>query len=409
MKSLSRLFVLLVLIGSFSFVEAGTQLTSLMIGAGQNLSFKSIDKMPNGDLLLGGSVLVEKRGRIYNYDWLLTRVDEEMNVKWIKTFGGPYSDYLHRVKALENGQILMIGDQKIEDPNRRGKTKQSPWMIRIDADGNQLWEWSYRKSQGAKAQGVSGVLGSAVANNGDVLMTSLIVDLKQLTNRVQAWLVRVNQQGEIQWEKSYGAENDDRPRSLTSLANGDILLAGDFWQINPNGPTEGMLLRLNKNGNQLWRKAIKAAKGLWISGSAELPNGNLVLIGRHKAKPDTKKSGPFIKVLDPKGKEVWSYSESGTSNKEYQAVAVSGGGHIIVTGAISPGRSGQYDAVIERFTAEGRPVYQKMYDKQGAESGLGVLIQPKGLFHVVGSFKAKGEKKWQGMMFSADSRGVLSN
>ena len=68
-----------------------------------------------------------------------------------------------------------------------------------------------------------------------------------------AWVIKLNSQGEIEWEKVFGTPMDDELLAVEPLTDGYIL-AG-YTKIDTNN-WDAWILRLDKNGNIMWQKAF---------------------------------------------------------------------------------------------------------------------------------------------------------
>lgn len=72
----------------------------------------------------------------------------------------------------------------------------------------------------------------------------------------EIFMVKTNENGEIEWTKGYGGMNEDRPgASVESTSDGGYIITGltrSFYQISPN--FEIFILKTDANGDTLWTK-----------------------------------------------------------------------------------------------------------------------------------------------------------
>ena len=61
-----------------------------------------------------------------------------------------------------------------------------------------------------------------------------------------AWLVKVNNLGVLEWEQIYGGPNDDYAKDITITPDGGFIICGSFDQGNQN---DGWLIKTDSRGN----------------------------------------------------------------------------------------------------------------------------------------------------------------
>lgn len=147
-----------------------------------------------------------------------------MPIQWQSCFGGTENDYATDMVETENG-YLVIGRVSSDDgdiTNFHGI--KDIWIASIDSLGILLWEKCYGGSQtdnqGRIIKGSEGsyyFCGATGSNDGDI----------QSGNHgdYDAWVVKIDETGEIIWEKCYGGSGREEGPSLKLLNNGNILIS----------------------------------------------------------------------------------------------------------------------------------------------------------------------------------------
>jgi hypothetical protein len=145
------------------------------------------------------------------------------------------------------------------------------------------------------------------------------------------WIIKLNDTGEIQWQKTYGAEGDDQPYVIHQTADGGYIAGGNSNSTNVLTPLGGIVgngtdfwvLRLDTDGGVLWSKTFDFGKVDILTSLVE-NNDHTYLIGGH-AKTETRQSlvGDLAKKagvgkekdgindyialkIDDKAEELWS-------------------------------------------------------------------------------------------------------
>lgn len=69
------------------------------------------------------------------------------------------------------------------------------------------------------------------------------------------YLVKTDSSGNIQWEKTYGGEGDERAHSVHVTSDGGYIIGGTIDPAVEN-KNDFYLLKLDKSGNVMWEKSI---------------------------------------------------------------------------------------------------------------------------------------------------------
>jgi hypothetical protein len=149
----------------------------------------------------------------------------EIDILWQACFGGSHFDYASDIIPTENG-YLVFGESRSDDgqvSNNHGGS--DIWIVRIDSLGGIIWERSYGGSQTdlpnniIRYNGNQYYFGGGVASNdGDIQSGNL--------GGYDRWIVKINGDGEIIWEKCYGGTMTEYGGYLKLLTNGNILTYG---------------------------------------------------------------------------------------------------------------------------------------------------------------------------------------
>jgi hypothetical protein len=169
------------------------------------------------------------------YDYWVIKIDLNGNLEWQKTFGGSGDDLARDGVILEDGSILIAGESDSEDGDRTMSFGGSDiWLIRIDADGNLIWEKSYG--------GTEDDAGQRIARAGDtrlVLVAQTKSDDGNMTGnkgRQDVWISYLNMAGTVVQQMNYGGTLDDYGRGLVVSEDSLVYMIGSSLSANGNVP-----------------------------------------------------------------------------------------------------------------------------------------------------------------------------
>ena len=179
-------------------------------------------------------------------DYALLKIDASGNVIWNKNFGGANSDHCFAMDLSADGQILLSGH------TLSGTENWDAYTMKIDLDGNQLWESKTGNPRGFDPKyihdevwGIKGTLDGGciiVAGTGDEYSTykRRCGNDGDDSNTWHVYLVKYDANGNIEWQKTYGdVEGGDWAGEDIDLStDGGAIVAVDngsfgFLKISP--------------------------------------------------------------------------------------------------------------------------------------------------------------------------------
>ncbi len=218
----------------------------------------------NGFLLSIG--IISEGDGISNYhgsaDAWLVELDTLGNVIWEKCFGGSGGESFTKIIPLPDNEYYLFGGTNSSDGDIQSNIHDSYdlWVVKIDSANEIIWErclGSYihdsPKDITLTTDGGVLVLGSIASSGGDI------------TNhygKTDAWLCRLDYDGNILWEKTYGGPNDDKLLKIVPTAHNTYVLVGDFYTSEglidcqkDDSPAQKdvWLLEIDMFGNVLWQ------------------------------------------------------------------------------------------------------------------------------------------------------------
>jgi hypothetical protein len=272
-------------------------------------------------------------------------------------FGGTGNDEPIKIIESQNklyllckgGSLTNTGNLTYTDPGC-GATRTL--LICLDENGNSLWQKVYC--------GNSADVPTDFIDVGDgfvIAMSSfseaqtgnktspLYVNITQPFPYSDYWLVKVDYEGNIIWQKTYGSDQTDWPLALSAQGN-DLLVvgysdrndAGFDGNVSGNktvankGRTDTWLLLLDENGDELWQKTLGVVSSdiSWTEthGGVILPNGKILVshsssyqgVSGDKTVENFGSRNAWLVCLDSNGNQLWDKvygGEAGENNAKF--------------------------------------------------------------------------------------------
>jgi predicted secreted protein len=177
-------------------------------------------------------------------DFWLIRTDASGNMLWNKTYGGKGFDRAYSLLATPDGGYAIAGDT---DSFNEGK--YDVWLIKTDANGNMEWNQTYERTPPQEFSNHIRPCSLVRTLDGGYAISAKT--RTSGTSNYDFWLIKTDEQGNMEWNQTYGDEKHEQPNSLIATSDGGYVIAGytvtkleaekidmDFLVIKTFGSTE---------------------------------------------------------------------------------------------------------------------------------------------------------------------------
>lgn len=212
-----------------------------------------------------------------------TKIDEEGTVQWRGYFGGTNNDRAHGVVQTKDGGFVMAGFTESDDfdiSNTNGS--YDFWVVKVDSFGNLIWE----KSFGGEGIEVSYdiaktsdngfvVVGNTFSTNGDILLNHGESDM---------WMIKLDEEGDLIWEQTYGGSQFDLAQAVVQSKDGGFLITGNTKSDDKdsslnNGENDIWLVKTNAFGDLVWEKSFGGSGLDFGFDLLENTDGSILIVG----------------------------------------------------------------------------------------------------------------------------------
>tara|TARA_B110000091_G_scaffold175899_1_gene190521 strand:- start:287 stop:652 length:366 start_codon:yes stop_codon:yes gene_type:complete len=97
-------------------------------------------------------------------------------------------------------------------------------------------------------------------------------------------MIKISPEGALLWEKTLGGSSFDVSRSVSKTQDDGFLIAGssrssDGDLTNNKGQNDALIIKINSNGNLEWQKTIGGSEVDFFYEAVELTDGSIVAVG----------------------------------------------------------------------------------------------------------------------------------
>ncbi len=210
------------------------------------------------------------------------KLDANGNLEWRRYFGGSNNDRAYDVVQAPDGGILMIGNSESDDFDiTSSKGSYDFWAVRLDIDGNLLWETSLGGSQIDIGYAVTTTNDGAYIITGDT--RSEDGNITNLRGSADVWVLKLSDSGELLWQNTFGGTNFDSARAITKLSNGYAIAGAsrstDGQVSENNGQNDFWIATIDLSGNLIDEIALGGNNQDFGYGITATKEGDLIVVG----------------------------------------------------------------------------------------------------------------------------------
>ncbi|HLN52328.1 MAG TPA: T9SS type A sorting domain-containing protein [Lentimicrobium sp.] len=249
----------------------------------------------------GGYVMVGRSNSsagLGNFDAWMIKTDQDGNEQWNRYFGDEYIDEAYKVKETSDGGFIITGMT-----TKFGWAGEG-WLIKTDAQGNIVWEYGYHPSSGSLEVAWDYIYDVTETSDGGFVFAG---DAPTVTENIQAWIGKVDADGTLLWDHTYGLEYWERIFSLEPTSDGGFIGVGDrHWTYNDTTyQHDGWLLKFNESGDTLWTNHFGQPGHDIFRSVKQTSEGGYIVVGESEAGITNGFWGWIVKT-DENGNELWN-------------------------------------------------------------------------------------------------------
>ena len=314
-------------------------------------------------------------------------------IQWQKSFGGSGFEGINSIDQTADGGYILMGTASTNNGDvSGGHGLDDIWVVKTDAMGTLLWQRmlggsSYEDGGSVISTSDGGciIVGETRSNDGDVSNNYGAYDV---------WVVKLNSNGTIEWEKSLGGSGPDSGYGIRELADGGYVLLGITSSTNgmisdPKGSTDSWLVKLDDSGELVWEKTLGGSLSDALRSIANTSDGGFILAG-NTSSTDGDVSGNhgggdvWVVKVDSVGNIQWQNCFGGSLQDVAEVVApAAGGGYFIgaytnsFDGDVTNGRGGNDFWLIKTDDA-GNLLWQRPAGTTNHEYARGMAVTSDG-------------------------------
>ncbi|MDH3939148.1 MAG: hypothetical protein OEV68_17655, partial [candidate division Zixibacteria bacterium] len=267
---------------------------------------------------------------------LLVKLDAQARFRWMRHYSIGITAFGADVTQTSDGGYALTGPAEFDSGNF------DVFILKTTPEGDSAWMTSYGGSGNEQASAIVGT------PDGGFVVAGYTTSFG--AGSLDMYFVRTDSVGAVIWQQTYGGTGGDVAYDLRIANDGDFLVTG--LTIDGTGDLQGIILKLNCDGDTVWTKKVGAAQDQWLTLGMQTSNGRYLTAGSIGPFP----SGPadmFVVAFGPNTLSGTDVEVSLGFGIQTTFSTVSGDGNTEVdTSSTGPPPSGSY-----QFLPSTSPIY----------------------------------------------------
>ncbi len=266
--------------------------------------------------------------------------------QWIYTYGTNTGESVASLKQTADGGYILAGSKA---SGLDMDSHSDAWLLKLDQNGSIVWQKSY---------GGTGNYSAAFAEQTED-GSYVVVGSYNAGHDYDIWFLKLDAHGNVLLQKTYGGLSDDYAVSAKSTLDGGFLIAGNTYSFGA-GNRDVWILKVDAGGNVEWEKTYGGSGFDSINAFEKISGGGYIAAGGTYSF-GTVNQDVWILKLNGNGEVTWSRTIGDVSYDYANSVQQTIDGGFIVAGFTGTNSS----AWIIKLDANGTVEWQKRYSEDG--------------------------------------------
>ncbi len=367
--------------------------TKVYGGTGSDMAVGNNLQTIDGGYIFSGNTASFGAGGL---DGWIVKTNSVGDLDWNLTYGGSLDDSFSDMIKAKDGGYLLSGYTK-----SFGAGSYDFWLLKVNASGAEQWSQTYG--------GTDSDQGIALVQTADGGYAIAGYTNSSGAGGFDAWLVKTDATGNMQWNKTYGGTGNDYGMALVQSADGGYAISGrtapvgsainDFW-----------LVKTDSSGTLQWSKTYGGTANEQVNSMTLTGDGGYTLFGVTSSFGAGAQDNWLVKT-DSSGNIQWNKTYGGTAN-EYglYAIQTNDGGYALTGGTMSFGVGGE-DVLLIKTDSSGNQLWMKTWGGSANEEGYSICQAADGSFIVESHTRSFGYGSSSGFdwyLIKADNEAGIS-
>jgi hypothetical protein len=197
-------------------------------------------------------------------EFYLVKTDSQGDMLWTRTYGGSSSEEARSVRQTIDGGYVVAGSTW-----SFGTGSMDFYIVKTNSEGDTLWTRAYGGSSDEEARSIQQTADGGYIVAGYTYSFGVGGDFL---------VAKTNSQGDLHWMRTYGGTNYDDAYCVRQLADGGYIVVGETYSFGA-GQDDFYLVRMDEQGDTLWTRTYGGSNWDRVSSVQQTADGGYILAG----------------------------------------------------------------------------------------------------------------------------------
>jgi len=411
MKKVYLCLFMLFIIVIFSFQTVYAEQSGMIIwdrtyGGNEGDSASSFIQSSDGGYAVAGYTSSKGAG---GSDFWVLKLDSRGSLLWDRTYGGRDFDRAYSLIQTSDGGYVVAGETCSKGPavvkiGGEAFYSKDPglselWVIKLDRQGKRVWDNVYG---GSDRDGASSIIQTT---DGGYAVAGYYEFHNKRGYDLDFWILKLDSQGDLLWDRTYGGNKNDEPSSLIQTRDGGYAVIGET-QSEGVGKADFWLLKLDNQGNLLWEKTFGGNKSDEPSSLIQTRDGSLVIAGETRSY-GAGGSDLWLLKLDSHGNMIWDWTYGGNKEDSASSLIQTTDGGYAVAGYTKSYGAGWADLWLLKLDSHGNILWNRTYGGSSGDYASSLVQTTDGGYAIAGHTESTGDGNANMWILKLDDQGNL--
>lgn len=231
-------------------------------------------------LLADGFYIAGNAGSSGNRDYFLMKVNSSGVPMWESYYGGSAEDYLYKMIATTENHAVLIGNSRSNDGDISGNHGDDDcWIVKVKENGEMDWEKSFGGSEKDNCYSITETIGNSFLIGGKAFSED--GDLSGTYEGYDGWIFKINTSGMIEWQTNFKSEYGIQIRDIIQSNDLNYVVTGDAADKDIWLPFSDVYLAKvdSEEGTLIWENRFGGSNDEYAQSLIQANDGGYLLGG----------------------------------------------------------------------------------------------------------------------------------
>lgn len=204
-----------------------------------------------------------------------------------------------------------------------------------------------------------------------------------------AYLVKLNANLQVQWEKTFGGTGNDQGYSVEQTLDGGYIIGGNTESYGAGG-SDGWIIKTDAQGNEEWSRTFGGAETDGRGFARQLNDGTYIF-SCWMMEGSAGDSDFYLARLNAGGEVMWTNTTGYQNTDGPNYLIITSDNNYVLYGEGNWDQTGEWQGIMAKFSPTGSLIWSRTFGSSGPEEGYCVVETPDRGFAAVGYSHPQGE------------------